>query len=49
MNLISEEKDELEEKLRKRRGGTEREDQHEGLYQISYHSVHKRLRKLHSK
>jgi hypothetical protein len=35
-NLISEEKEEeLVEELKKRRVGIEREDQHDGLYQIS--------------
>jgi hypothetical protein len=41
--------EELEEELRKKRRGTERADQHEGLYRISDQSVHKRLRKMHSK
>jgi hypothetical protein len=48
--LISEEEKEgLEEELKKRRVGTQREDRHEGLYQISDQSAHKRLRKMHSK
>jgi hypothetical protein len=42
ISLSSEEKEELEEELRKRKG-TERADRHEGLYQISDQSVHKRL------
>jgi hypothetical protein len=53
-DLISEEKEEeredkeeLQEELR--RVGTERKDRHEGLYQISDQSVHKRLRKLYLK
>ena len=56
INSTSEEKEEekedkegLEEELIKRRAGTERVDRYEGLYQISDQSVHKRLRKLHSK
>jgi hypothetical protein len=40
---------ELEEEWIKRRIGTESADRHEGLYQISDLSVHKRLRKMHSK
>jgi hypothetical protein len=44
-----EDKEELEEELRKKRVGTEREDQHEGHYQILDQSVHKRLRKMYSK
>jgi hypothetical protein len=44
-----EEKEELEEELRKKRARTEREDRHEGLYQISDQFVHKQLRKMHSK
>jgi hypothetical protein len=39
-----EEKEELEQELKKRKG-TERADRHEGLYQISDQSFHKRLRK----
>jgi hypothetical protein len=35
--------------VEKKRKGTEREVWHEGLYQISDQSVHKQLRKLHSK
>jgi hypothetical protein len=44
-----EDKEEVEEELKKRRVITEREDQHEGLYQISDQSVHKQLRKIHPK
>jgi hypothetical protein len=44
-----EEMEKLEEELRKKKLRNEREDQHEGLYQISDQSVHKRLRKMHSK
>jgi hypothetical protein len=40
--------EELEEELKKKEG-TEREDQCEGIHQISDQSVHKRLRKMHSK
>jgi hypothetical protein len=50
--LISKEKEEkelLEEKLQKRRVGTEREDRHEGIYHILDQSVHKWLREMHSK
>jgi hypothetical protein len=43
-----EEKEELEEVLRKKRRGTETADRHEGLYQISDQSIHKRLRKMRS-
>jgi hypothetical protein len=44
-----EEKEELEEELRKKRRGTERADRHKGFYQISDQSIHKQLRKMHSK
>ena len=48
-NLIFEEEEEkeekLEEELRKKRLGTEREDPHEGPYQISDQSIYKQLRK----
>jgi hypothetical protein len=40
--------EELEEELRKKRRETER-DRHGDLYQISDQSVHKWLRKMHSK